>query len=389
VNTLHPVVILGAYGWDQQRLPMDEFGERLRKVRALMRERGWHGVAIHGDCEESGVLAWIANLAPRLRWAVLLVGPAGDPVFLIPGGTRDLPFSAAMTWVRDVRSSFGMAKTIPEWVGTLGQGRAKIGLYGAARMAPATNSAVMRAFEGIATLQAADAELDALARVRRPREMYLVRQSCQLLAQTTATFQAAMRDGAPPGDAALTAERGARIAGAHDVRILLSRDRGVSLEPFFSIDFPREDPVLAYFAVRYLGYWSEGVVNAGTRTTTHDAVDAALKALTDGVRPGARLKDVLASAQAKLKTLEPHPALGSCSVHRIGLSLDEDSAMPSASEAVESGVLYSLCAAGVQAGTGAAASAMIRAGDPQEVLWSSERWHYQAGGQRPGRSSAA
>ena len=36
-------------------------------------------------------------------------------------------------------------------------------------------------------------------------------------------------------------------------RILLSRDRGRTLEPFFSTDFPREDPVLAYFAVRYLG----------------------------------------------------------------------------------------------------------------------------------------
>jgi len=82
MNSMHPVVVLGSYRWDEELLPVDEFGERLKVLRALMRERGWQGVVAHGDAPDSAFVTWLTHFFPRMRWALALVGLQGEPELL-------------------------------------------------------------------------------------------------------------------------------------------------------------------------------------------------------------------------------------------------------------------------------------------------------------------
>ncbi|HEY5606944.1 MAG TPA: hypothetical protein VIM38_01255, partial [Alphaproteobacteria bacterium] len=102
MRTMHPVLVLGSYRWDQEWLPLDEFEERLRTVRGVMAAHGWDGLIVHGNSEESALLTYPTNFYPRLRWTLALVPAKGDMRLLVAGATRDLPAAAVLTWVKDV-----------------------------------------------------------------------------------------------------------------------------------------------------------------------------------------------------------------------------------------------------------------------------------------------
>ena len=56
MNSMHPVVTLGSYYWNQELLPRDEFAGRMRAARELMQSNGWAGLLVFGDCAEPGML---------------------------------------------------------------------------------------------------------------------------------------------------------------------------------------------------------------------------------------------------------------------------------------------------------------------------------------------
>ena len=51
--TMHPAVLLGAYGLDHDRMPADEFQIRMAAAHALMDERGWRAIFAYGDATET------------------------------------------------------------------------------------------------------------------------------------------------------------------------------------------------------------------------------------------------------------------------------------------------------------------------------------------------
>ena len=373
MNTLHPVVILGSYFWNQELLPRDELSERLRAVRLLMTENGWDGLAIYGDCAEPGLLAWLTNVSPRMRWTLALIPQTGEPMLVVPGAVRDFPITALMTPIADIRTWGAVSSIIPQWAATLRPGhRPAVAVYGAARMAPSNHAAAIAPLIANADVLDVVRELEPLMRKPRSRETWLLQEGSRLTCEAALTFRALVLGGARPASAALEAEKAARLKAAHDVRILLSRDRGRALEPFVGMDSPAEDPSTAYIAIRYLGYWTEAIVTASASPSrVQDAVDAALKSMIANAQVGRTRKDVAGAAGKHLKGLDRHPVLGSSEVLRMGLSLDESVLWQTSDEdALESGAVYSLRAAAC--GPDAyAASALIKLGGKNEVLWSS------------------
>ncbi len=373
MDTLHPVVILGSYFWNQELLPRDEFGERLRAVRALMKENGWDGLAVYGDCAEPGLLAWLTNVSPRMRWTLALIPQAGEPMLVVPGAVRDFPITALMTPISDIRTWGAVSQIVPQWAGALRPGhRPAVAVYGAQRMAPSNHAAAIAPLMANAEIVDVASEFEPLMRKPRSRETWLLKEGSRLSSEAALTFRSLVLGGARPAAAALEAEKAARLKAAHDVRILLSRDRGRSLEPFVGMDVPAEDPSTAYIAIRYLGYWTEAIVTASTsRGRVQEAVEAALNSMIESAQVGQARKDVAAFVGKHLKGLDRHPVLGASAVLRMGLSLDESQLWQTSDEdRLESGAVYSLRAAacGPEA---YAASALVKLGAKNEVLWSS------------------
>ena len=373
MRTMHPVVGLGSYRWDPEWLPLDEFEERVRAIRRDMAARGWSGLIVHGNSQDCAALTYLTNFFPRNRWAIALVPAQGPAKLLVAGSTRDLPAASLLTWVKDVASYGDAGKILPGWIAALAKDGAKprLGVYGESFMRHGVHQTIVGAARQHAETEDADSLLDAMMRSKRPRELSMIRKSCAILRKTLEALQGATSGGASVVSATVEAERVARASEAQDIRILFSLDGGRTLRPFEGLSDVRCDPLVAYVAVRYLGYWSEAMVTLTDKpSASRRKTAAALAALVAAAKPGVAAAEL---ARAVNGGLPPHPMLGQALGHAIGLKLDEaPSLTPASATRLEPGGVYSLHVGVADETSGhALLSAMVAVHDGgNEVLWS-------------------
>jgi Xaa-Pro aminopeptidase len=354
--TTHPSIMLGSYFWDEDRLPRDEFDIRLAPLRRAMAENGWPALIVYGDAREHAALAWLSNFIPRMRWAMALLPAKGEPRLLAAMSSRDVPAMRTMTWIADVRSGWEW-QWFDEWIATLGGGT--IGTIGFELMTPLLFGSVERSIAGKLALTEAD-DLAAMARAsQRPREIAVIRAAAAAATAAGAAFLEGWQRGADVETAALAAERIARGMAAQDVRTLVSRNGGRSLEPYRARFDDRPAQLLGHVAVKYLGYWAELFVGSGVGAAAAQA-RRALDAMLAELRPGASLEHLAAVARSGLAGWTPHPALSGTFGHRIGLSPCEgDVIRDGAIGTIQPGTAYALRAGAWDADAGGAiASAM-------------------------------
>src|SRR5262249_19418251 len=156
-----------------------------RIVRTAIAQHGWHGLIVHGDCDRCPMLAYLTNFNPINRWAIVLVGPQGDPELLVAGGTRDLPAALDQTWLKQIASYGDAAKLLPKWIAGLGAGeRPRVAAYGFATMRPPVHANITGILAPLAETVHTDAELDALLfSSKRPREIEMIKQSSAIVSR--------------------------------------------------------------------------------------------------------------------------------------------------------------------------------------------------------------
>ena len=240
-------------------------------------------------------------------------------------------------------------------------------------MAPLLRASVRRSLGDRFALQRADDVVAIPSRRKRPRELTMIRASCELLKTAAKTFAESWRGNREPETAALDAERVARSLAAQDVRTLVSLDGGRTLVPFQGRFEKCEGPLVGYIAVKVLGYWADLFVSVDDGSVGDAArhVEAALDAVIANMRPGARTDALHAKAVGALAPYTLHPALSGSIGHGIGLSLHEGPEFEASGDTilVEDGV-YSLQVGAAEAKAGnAIISAIVRvAAKGAEVL---------------------
>jgi Xaa-Pro aminopeptidase len=364
----------GVNEWDQAWLPRDEYGERLRLVRSLMGQNNWSGVVIHGDCNRCPIVTYLTNHHPFARWDLCLVGPEGDPLLLMAGGTRDLPAAADQTYLREVLSYGNADKILPEWIsGLKASGKPRLGAYGFGAMRPPVHQTIAGILEPLADIDHADDRIDAaLLGQKRPREIGMMQQACAIVERSLDAAQEAYRAGGTATEAAMAAERTARLAAVHDVRLMVSLDDGRTLQPFIHMRAERPAALVLYLAVRYTGYWAEGMLTLSDRPhAAKDAANAALDAMIAGLRPGMSGRDVAALAEPHRGKMQWHPVLGDRVGYGVGLALEESPLRRDGVDAaVADGTVFSLHAGFCDDSGAALASAILRMKDSRaEVLY--------------------
>ena len=347
MRTMQPSVTIGSYTWAQDRLPSDEFELRLGEVRAAMEQKSWQAVLVYGDVRDHGALAYLSNFIPRVRWGMALLPRSGDPRLLCAMSTRDLPAMRGLTWIADVRSGMG-----PEWVKAFdpwcerlkADQPVELGTLGFDLMAPVLQQAVRHSLGEHFTLRRADDILAIPPQRKRPRELTMLRASCQLVETAADRFVESWRNSGEPETAALDAERLARSLAAQDVRTLISLDGGRTLIPYAGRFEKIAGSLVGYLAVKLAGYWADLFVTVEQRPSAalrHAA--GALDAVIAAVQPGARAGDLFATAAEALGPYSLHPALNGRVGYSIGLSLDEPPHFRSGSEAaLAEGGVYTL-----------------------------------------------
>ncbi len=384
--TMQPVIVMGSYRWDQDILPLDEFEERLRALRRQMASEGWGGLIVHADTQDSALMIWLTNFFPRLRWALALIGPEGQPELLVAGGTRDLPAASMLTWCQSVRSYGDAPRLIADWLGRLRRTAAPAGaaegaigpiaIHGLQRMRTPVRRTLLQALGDQASMPADDA-LAPLLRGKRWRELSVIRQAHRLLAGTVAQLRQRWDAGDATKSAVIAAERYARMEQAQDVRILFSLDQGRTLLPFEDFSDERGDTLVAFVAVRYLGYWAQAYVTHGAAgSAALQATEQTLRALRAAAAPGTdgrRLAEAAAAEAAAAGAaaagaaaaatqrasvppvgITPHPMLEGRHGYGVGLDLAEAPFFDAqGSQPMREGGVYTL-QAGFTAPSGAA-----------------------------------
>jgi Xaa-Pro aminopeptidase len=324
MRTLHPSIMIGSYGWEQDRIPRDEFQIRMDALHGVMDEKKLAAILVYGDAREHAELAWFSNFIPRLRWAMALLPRKGEPRLLTSMSPRDVPAMRQMTWIADVTSGWNWESAFDPWLAKLGTGApAEIGTVGFDLMRPALMQALKRSLGNRFRLDDVDQGVAAV-RSTRPRELSLVREACKVVEAGAAAMRKAWREGLGNEAAALEGERTARALAAQDVRTLASLDGGRTLVPFSGAFDARSEPFLSYIAVKHMGYWAELFVSEADQTNeiarcSREGLAAALQS----AGPGAAASELYARTVKPLGARPLHPALGASIGRRIGLSSNE------------------------------------------------------------------
>jgi Xaa-Pro aminopeptidase len=374
MQTMHPAVLLGSCGWEQSRMPPDEFELRMKQAHALMDAQGWRAIFVYGDAVAHNALGFLTNFIPRLRWAIAMLPREGVPRILLSVTARDIPAMSLMTWIEDVHTGWTWNDSFDPWFAEFcgrEDGTPKVGLLGKDLMRVEILGSLEASVTGRIELDRADEIFAPLLSKRRPREVALIGDAWRIVAAAADTMAASWQGGADGMHAAIEAERRARRMAAHDVRVLFSVDGGRTLLPFYGITEGSGDPMVAYIAVKYLGYWAESFVTIGAGAPAAKArAAAALDAMIDAAKPGATAAEIAKIAATHLDGAPAHPVIGNSFGHAIGLSISEPPEFTADNSApLQVGNCYSLRfgLAGEKDGA-ALVSAMVKISEDGNVL---------------------
>jgi Xaa-Pro aminopeptidase len=197
---------------------------------------------------------------------------------------------------------------------------------------------------GVARLEEIDGPLNALRAKKSSREIHLISRAADAVGVAFEAFSTARKAGAGARTAAIAAERAGFAFGAQQFGILASAKPGGPPLPLDGIEDRKVDPMLVYIAVRYAGYWSDGLVTVSDKPTgASSPTNAAIDAILMAARTGASGSDLLKAANSKLGSYKPHPILKGGVGNAIGLALNEAPSFSDSPEArLEDGGVYSL-----------------------------------------------
>lgn len=368
MRTMQSTLLVGPADWDASRMPRAEFEARI----AALWQGNTQGAIVYGNAADHGALAYLSNFTPKLEASLALIPRNGAPTLLVGGGVNMIAAARPLTWVEELKPLREPGKAAADWARALPQG-ARVLLVGGDAMPFAMRRALDTALTGVCALEDGSAVLRAQMLRKGAREIVVIKRACVILGESVAAFRMAHASGATIIDALLAAEHIAQERGAQDVRSLFSMDSGRTLRPF-DIPVPtRADPLQAYIAVRYAGYWAEGFVRASVKPDPlGDKANKILRAMIAAAKPDVACRKLAQASDAARGASQAHPMTDGVFGNAIGLSLEELPMLGRTGAAMlTAGAVYSL-RAGVLEGEGAIASAMLRITDGgNEVLWSS------------------
>lgn len=319
--TVERVIRSGRSGWDQSVLPRDEYIVRLQALRRAMVQADLDGVVGVGHPADYGDLCYLTGLIPSMGWTAVLVGREADPIVVTIAGSRELSLLQSQTWVGDIRTSASLfadagapiAQALPDVV----ESGATIAITGAENnLSESAYQALRGALDAYRVIERHPI-IASLRRQKRPRELLALRAAREIARQAVDHGFAAHAEGASTAAAAVAAERFARLAGAHDVRVLAGGD-GESLRPIEDLSADSQETLVLYCAAERYGYWAEA-----SASTAASGESAAIDAMIASAAPGASAGAVAQAGLAALPTGQ-HPMLLSYGLGGgIGLSLNE------------------------------------------------------------------
>jgi Xaa-Pro aminopeptidase len=301
VNSLVPVLVHGRAVLDLEYLPVDEFEERLKAVRAIMADSGVQAAIIACSSGRYANVSYLTGYRATIRHSVLLVhGSRPSVMFAGLGGARGFDQIRAISWVEDVRyygdQGAGARAVLTEW----GVSGGPIGVAGFQSDVPlGVVSEIVAGLDGF-ELRPLDEELFTLRRRKNPRELALLARSAGIAARARQAAATEFIRSASPYKAAIAAELRARVEGVCEFRVLANLAEDGALRPLGAAEGSLSRHLTMHIGLEASGYWAETTFGFPLRGDGPGALaQQAVGAMAALARPGVRLAQ-LADAAAKV-----------------------------------------------------------------------------------------
>lgn len=314
--TLQPTLRLGRDVWDRTAMPIEEFVDRVTRLREAMSRESLDALLLYGSgLNRCGHPTYVSNYIVKLPFSALVILPLeGDPALIFEGATRGGAAAKATTWIDDVRPCWTMSATCLEALKERNLLSATIGLAGT-RLMPHIEWATLASGLRLARLVEADELVDRQRAIKSSREIGQIRRATEIAKRAL--------EGVPSSSEPVLAAhaiRAARKQGAEDVRVMLSRpaEDGFSFRPFEDRPIADAELIAVSLCVSWERYWSEITRTfvarpEGLEPVWSDRLESRFQAVVAGAKPGVIVGDWARTAIFSMTMLEHH------ALHCVGL----------------------------------------------------------------------
>ena len=332
METTQPVLKSGRTAWDRINMPVEEFQERVKKIRKVMKKEKIDLLLLYGNgFNEYGNYCYLSNHIIRLPQGGMVVVPAkGEVTMMFEGAARGLPSVRKVTWIDDIRPSGDVAAEFVKYFKEKQVGASVIGFAGLKPLMP--NDQFQFLLDSLPGCKVVDSDhlLDKLRMVKSRMEVLQIRRVARIVARVF-DFIA----GTPftePAENVLeaAARREARLEGAEDFRMMILKpsEKNGAFRPPEERPIGSGDRMIVYAAVEFERYWAAAVrtvtfTDASFRETLPEPVKALYEKILQGMNIGKTMSQLHRETTAKIAKARFEEISGYGMGQGIGLSLKE------------------------------------------------------------------
>lgn len=361
--------------WLQLTVPIEEYTDRIARVRLEMAAQGLKALLLVGHSGDPSAIAYLANFTPRFGTTWMLLPLDGEPVVLSDGLLHGEPMHSVLwnVWLPDLRPAWPrpgkppgtLAQVLAGAVNERGLASSRIGVASPAVISSAHADALRRELPHVTWVNGTSVVMRPRA-IKSDNEIALMRRACEITAIGLSEAEQAVRPGRTERAVANVAHAAMFNAGAEE----LGFDTAVSSGPRAGLKHaPPTDRVMHVGELVFLdmgavvgGYHADmsrcvGVwpISSHARRML-EAAQAIFEDALAAIRPGNTVRDIYRAAEAAAERegyaddYMPN-GLG----HGLGLSLFELPYLGADDESVlEAGMIFALEPMLVRYGVGTA-----------------------------------
>jgi Xaa-Pro aminopeptidase len=332
METMQPTLKSGRYAWDRINMPVEEFQERVKKIRKAMKKEGIDLLLLYGNgFNEYGNYSYVSNTITRLPQGSMVALPLkGEVTLMFEGASRGVSSVKKMTWIDDVRASGNISKECNAYLKEKQLTSCVIGGVGLKHLMPSYQYQLLTDSLPGRKIVDSDRLLNELRMVKSRVEILQIQRAARIVSRVFEFI--ANTPFVEPAENVLeaAARREARLEGTEDFRMMIlkpSEENG-AFRPPEERPIRAGDRIIIYLAVEFERYWAEAVrtitfADASFRETLPDPVKTLYKNILQGMNIGKKMSQLYRDAMAKIAKAKFEEISGYGMGQGIGLSLKE------------------------------------------------------------------
>ena len=332
METMQPTLKSGRYAWDRINMPVEEFQERVKKIRKAMKEEEIDLLLLYGNgFNEYGNYSYVSNTITRLPQGSMVAVPLkGEVTLMFEGASRGVSSVKKMTWIDDVRASGNVSKECVAYLKEKQLTSCVIGGVGLKRLMPNDQYQLLRGSLPGCKIVDSDRWLNELRMVKSRMEVLQIRRAGRIVSRIFDFITNTPFVEPPENVLEAVARREARLEGAEDFRMMIlkpSEENG-AFRPPEERPIRSGDRIIIYLAVEFERYWAEAVrtftfADSSFKETLPDHVKTLYENILQGMKIGKRMSQLHRETMAKIAKAKLKEISGYGMGQGIGLSLKE------------------------------------------------------------------